>query len=546
MVMKKLLVSAFILCTVAATAQRLSIADSITLYNGDSLTLNGQTIQLATPDHERALVLSRMVQNREGEWKALLNLGNIARKTGELKTAVTLLQEAYSIAEALQDANKRSQISLMLGSVQFNMTNYDAALDYFQKARNIFAQEKDTIKMGYALCNIGGVLLRQEKGDSAMMILQQALSVFEELKHDKGTVYTLNSMGVYYLDNEQPERALLHLQKIEVNDYLDNDPLIKGSNFMNIGGAYADLKKYGLAETYLFKALQNHQEHHIKTKEFLVYDALSVLNQTLGHYKAAFDYQQKHYLLKDSIIGAENQQRIAALELQYETVAKEQALMKSEEELRTLQLAQKTSRLRNGFIISSLLALLLAGFLLQYRLKAKRIKLMQDNERMKQLEEEARQEAVEMKQALQNKDQDLTYFALDIARKNDIAAQLTASLDKVEKLLKDHNNGDFRELKTLINSHHLLNEEIGVLQGNVDTINYGFYRTLKEKYPALTKNDLQLCGLLRLNLSTKDIASMRGVETKSIEMSRYRLRKKLGLDKGADLNELMMNFQLTQ
>lgn len=63
----------------------------------------------------------------------------------------------------------------------------------------------------------------------------------------------------------------------------------------------------------------------------------------------------------------------------------------------------------------------------------------------------------------------------------------------------------------------------------------GFFDRLIEKHPKLTNSDLRLCAYIRLNLSTKEIASLMNVSSSSVEMAKYRLRKKLELDESIAL-----------
>ena len=57
-----------------------------------------------------------------------------------------------------------------------------------------------------------------------------------------------------------------------------------------------------------------------------------------------------------------------------------------------------------------------------------------------------------------------------------------------------------------------------------------FYDYLSEDFPALTSNDLRLCAFLKMNLNTKDIASITHQTTNTVEVARTRLRKKLNID----------------
>lgn len=71
---------------------------------------------------------------------------------------------------------------------------------------------------------------------------------------------------------------------------------------------------------------------------------------------------------------------------------------------------------------------------------------------------------------------------------------------------------------------------------------HNFFKTLKEAYPSLTNNDLRLCACLKLNMDTKDIASLMNLSIRAIENNRYRLRKKLNLQPTQNLNEFFLTI----
>ncbi|WP_394665075.1 hypothetical protein [uncultured Chryseobacterium sp.] len=69
-----------------------------------------------------------------------------------------------------------------------------------------------------------------------------------------------------------------------------------------------------------------------------------------------------------------------------------------------------------------------------------------------------------------------------------------------------------------------------------------FYETLVTRYPHLSPNDIRFSCFLRLNLSTKTIATYKNISIRTIESRKYRLRKKLGLPSDVDLNKWMMEL----
>lgn len=72
-------------------------------------------------------------------------------------------------------------------------------------------------------------------------------------------------------------------------------------------------------------------------------------------------------------------------------------------------------------------------------------------------------------------------------------------------------------------------------QENFNIVYDNYLGTLVSMFPTLKKNDLKLCAYLKMGLSSKEIASLLNTNLRSIETARYRLRKKLGLEGGANL-----------
>jgi len=69
----------------------------------------------------------------------------------------------------------------------------------------------------------------------------------------------------------------------------------------------------------------------------------------------------------------------------------------------------------------------------------------------------------------------------------------------------------------------------------------GFFRNLKRRYPQLTNHDLRLCACLKLNMESKEIASLMNLSVRAVENSRYRLRKKLDLHPAQNLNAFFLD-----
>lgn len=85
-----------------------------------------------------------------------------------------------------------------------------------------------------------------------------------------------------------------------------------------------------------------------------------------------------------------------------------------------------------------------------------------------------------------------------------------------------------------------------VFQSNFDRIHENFMHQIRIKHPELTPKDLQLCSYLRMNMTTKEIAPLLNISIRGVEISRYRLRKKLNLPHDNNLTDYILNFKLNE
>lgn len=73
-------------------------------------------------------------------------------------------------------------------------------------------------------------------------------------------------------------------------------------------------------------------------------------------------------------------------------------------------------------------------------------------------------------------------------------------------------------------------------------VHENFIQKLKEENTQLTPGDLQLCAYLKMNLSSKEIATLLNITVRGVEIRRYRLRKNLQLDHDTNLVEFIMGY----
>ncbi len=145
---------------------------------------------------------------------------------------------------------------------------------------------------------------------------------------------------------------------------------------------------------------------------------------------------------------------------------------------------------------------------------------------------------LKLEKEIEAKEKEQKKIALNIIRKNEILSDLKAGIENLKSKSKGTlKYSDLNSLKVSIIENLNIDKERKSFEKYIKEINNIFYQNLEKKYPDLTENEKKLCSLLRLKLSSKEIASILNITPKSVEVSRYRLRKKMNFKKNDKLSK---------
>ncbi|GIZ10527.1 triple tyrosine motif-containing protein [Flavobacterium sp. UMI-01] len=177
-----------------------------------------------------------------------------------------------------------------------------------------------------------------------------------------------------------------------------------------------------------------------------------------------------------------------------------------------------------------------------YYLK-KEQKLIEENNLLLEIQElENQQQLMRLKneqlsQDVDSMNKELAASTMSLNSKNELLALIQEDLKKTEA-------SDSRSIKSVIstiNKNITKNDAWSVFQEAFDKTDKDFLKKIKEAHPSLTANDLKLCAYLRLNLSSKEIAPLLNISVRSVEIKRYRLRKKMDLAHEQGLVEYILS-----
>ncbi len=178
-------------------------------------------------------------------------------------------------------------------------------------------------------------------------------------------------------------------------------------------------------------------------------------------------------------------------------------------------------------ILSIFLILIIHNFYKSYYVN-QQTKLLEDAQRTIDMKElESNQKLMELKndklkQDIENKNRELAISTMSLIKKNEFLNQIKNELNKAE-------SPKINSVIKLINTNINNTDDWKFFEEAFNNADKDFLKKIKILHPNLTPNDLKLCAYLRLNLSSKEIAPLLNISSRSVEVKRYRLRKKMDL-----------------
>lgn len=137
---------------------------------------------------------------------------------------------------------------------------------------------------------------------------------------------------------------------------------------------------------------------------------------------------------------------------------------------------------------------------------------------------------------IQMKNKELAISTMSLIKKNEFLNEIKSELIKAEK------SKNIAAVVKIIDKNINNTDDWKFFQEAFDNADKDFLKKIKSQHPSLTSNDLKLCAYLRLNLSSKEIAPLLNISPRSVEVKRYRLRKKMNLKREDSLTDYILSL----
>lgn len=469
------------------------------------------------------------------EAQALYVYALAERLQGNFDNSIQALYEADEILPK-NNAVLRGNIYSLMSLDYCNLGDYNRAITLSNNAISLFKTENDSVHLAQCYNNRGIIHTYINEFEQADYFLRKALAINRSTKDLKRIAANLNNLCLYQGDTSEQLKWIN--EAIVINKHL-NAIWSLSENYNNLGKIYIYAQRYTEAISALEKAYQLANEVGAKGIICDNYEYAALAYKGIGDYRTAYQKLNALYALSKEI------QSVNKLRSVEQRIAQEKlAAYRQKEELQ--KQTYKIELLRRNIITLLTAAILLAiiGTLLFQRYKRKKkIQLLNAQYRIEQSEHEIaklkmqqqKTELENVQQALATNKEETMNFAVFLQSRNELLDKIQEQVKKGYRMEHTELIAHLKAINAFIRQYQTTNKSNSATLQTIDEKTNEFLARLTERHPNLTQGEKHLASLLRVNLSTKEIAMLTGNTPKTINMNRYRLRKSLGLSGEADL-----------
>ncbi|WP_350288527.1 tetratricopeptide repeat protein [uncultured Croceitalea sp.] len=415
-----------------------------------------------------------------------------------------------------------------LAAIELNIGNFKKSIDYNKEALEIYVNQNDTYYQAVALTDLGKAYKALGEFEDAEHNFKLSIEKAKEANVPSTQATALGELGsLYFLQNKSSESLKLLRESIKIAERIGSERRVAISKLemVDVLNSKNQSKKAFNHISEVISYASNSGNLSILKDCYL---KRSTANSNLGNPLGALLDYKEYKTLNDSIFNKERIQKLEEFRIIYETEKKEAEITLQNEEIKTLNEKSRADKLQKGLYaggMTSALALFgLSVFGFRQRIKKNKI---------------AREKQEEIyKQEIEHKKKELTSQTLHLVQKNTFIQELMENLENV-KNSPDKFKTEFRRIVMLLKKENASDQDWEVFKTYFADVHNDFDQKLKTLSTDISEKEIRLAAFLRMNLTTKEIAATLNVLPDSILKSKYRLKKKLGLDKEIDLSSFL-------
>jgi len=467
---------------------------------------------------------------------SLIDVGNVYYAIGNNSMAIEYYKNSIEIFERQKDVLGLAVANNNIGLVNINMKKYQEALDYFLKAYK-YRQELGGIDvLAHSNLHISDAYLNLKQYEKAIEHLRIADELYEKANNFRSKAIVASRLGdIYMAEKKYP---------IALQSFLRASQLFKQQNIyiwivrsnLSLAKVYIMLNNNLLAATYAEEALKKSKENNFSQYLSELMEILANIYYSTGQVDKAYKYRQQQNIVTDSLRRANENQQFTNLQFSVETFKNRLERERLNNEI------QKRNTQRNYLIV--IMALIISVFVLVIS----RYKLKQKQEHLEHIRQEElaafeirhrEDENDSLHRELELRERELTSKSMGGVKNEEFISDIVKELQDLD--VKKENREKVQYIIDRL-KHNLKEDSWEEFEMRFAKVHQNFNTKLAELYPDLTPNERRLCAFLRLNMTTKEISSITYQSSKSIDVARSRLRKKMKMPREENLICYLANF----
>ncbi|HYF03257.1 MAG TPA: tetratricopeptide repeat protein [Patescibacteria group bacterium] len=452
----------------------------VCLKKGNIHSLLGHGIEAET-DYKKALILFESFQNKIREIETRTQLAILFSFQGKYADSLHNFHKALQYYSSVGDNAHKAFILGRIGHLYTEQEDYTQGLELNLEALHIYQSLDDKRGIWECLWGIGFIYLEQKQGLKAAQIFAEMESISDELASSYFTAGTLCGKGMALALAERFDEAVsCELEALRIAQDLQakrNEALI----LRFLGQIYILMGRHSDAIAVLQRSLKIVEQRGLLRMQFLAHELLSAAFEKNGNTAAAFTHFKKFVEIQNNVRGNIRQHELTQLRMKIEETKHqyESEILRLRAVNAEQEIQQKKKELSN----------LCAGIARQH-------------------------------ETLEKIRQDVLHIVHLTEKRRSPAKPAHELLQKITSLLKNHDG-------------------MALFERQFDSLHQSFLKNLIQSYPALTPTELKICSLLRINLTTKEIANLLCISVATADLHRSHIRKKIGLSAEQNLTSFL-------
>lgn len=420
-------------------------------------------------------------------------------------------------------ANLNFSVYLNLGALSTTAKDFENAAHFFQKGLAI--KQVDNLEYGWLLHRLGELRLIQKDFSKAKEYLKAARDFWKKKGYWRGYCFSTLKLGRVYFDNKEEKKALDIMEKLVDSNLSFECELCRAETFLFVSRLYFHKEEPTKAKYYLTESKKLAEKESLIKLQKEVYEEQMKNAFFENNLKEGLNLFQTYKDLNLEINNAKHSSTTKSMKYIDNLIKKVQdsSNYRVEKKQAKVKLRQQRWTITVMIILLIMTTIMTAIFFLFNR-KNKRSKNQLEILNQKNIQQKKAINKANLKIKAQNQT-----LHLQLVKKAMMMQEYSRLIKEVKKLTKEK---DFHSQKWLIGNKidQVKTDELEAeLNIQISNANQELLESLSKEFPNLTQNEKRLCALLKMNLTTKEIANLTFKTPESVKVARSRLRKKLGL-----------------